>query len=183
MKLFLLIFLAIIFIPLPIKIDIFASTNNYYLKLYGFNILKKEKKEDINTKIPEINKTKKTSILKRLSTKNFIYLLKLLNKSKFKPTLRIKGYFSYSLGDAAKTAVFYGILHTFFPLLLFALNIIFKIKKFHLPIKPVYEDKFIAEFQITSIITLSFAQIIYISILLVKTIKFIKEVKLEREHI
>lgn len=186
MKLFLFIFF-IIFIPIPIKLSFFISRENYYLKLYRFYLLKKKK--NINTKTPEIKtpplrKTKKKpSLLKGLSPKTIMQLIRLFNSNKFKPVLKLKGYFSYSLGDAAKTAIFYGILSTCFPLLLFALNIIFRTKKFNLPITPVFEDKFIAKTEFTSIITLSLAQITYMGILLIKSISILKEVKLERGHI
>jgi len=186
MKLFLLILFVIIFIPIPIKLSFCISRENYYLKLYRFHLFKKGKDKNVTTQDPEIKnppkrKTeKKSSLLKGLSPKTVIQLIKLFNHNKFKPSLRLKGYFCYSLGDAARTAIFYGILSTYFPLLLFALNVIFNTKKFNFPIKPVFEDKFIAKTEITSIITLSLAQITYMSILLIKALTILKEVKLER---
>lgn len=189
MKVFLILSLAIIFIPIPIKISIYISTDNYYLKLYKFYIFKKKENKNINAtdsvmkKATKRKKKKKPSLLKEITFKKIIKLHKLFNNNKFKPTLRVKGYFSYSLGDAAKTAIFYGVLSTYFPLLFYVLNIIFKTKEFSLPISPIFEDKFIAKTEITSIITLSLAQIIYISVLLVKAINTLKEVKLERDHI
>ena len=189
MKLFLILSLVIIFIPIPIKISIYASTDDYYLKIYKFYILKRKKEKNIKTTNPVMKKAnkrkkkKKPSLLKEISPKKVIKLLKLFNNNKFKPRLKVKGYFCYSLGDAAKTAIFYGVLSTYFPLLFFALNIIFKTKKFSLPINPIYEDKFIVKTEITSIITLSLAQIICINILVIKAINILKEVKLERDHI
>lgn len=189
MKLFLLILFVIIFIPIPIKLSFFVSRENYYLKFYRFHIFKKEKDKNVNIQNPEIKKPpkrkikKKPPLIKGLSVKTVIQLIKLFNNNKFKPALSLNGYFYYSLGDAAKTAIFYGILSTYFPLLLFALNIIFRTKKFNLPITPVYEDKFIAKTEITSIITLSLAQITYMGILLIKGITILKEVKLERGNI
>lgn len=189
MKLFLFMFLAIIifFIPLPIKISIYISSENYYLKLYRFFILKKN--NNITASDPDMKKPykckrkKKPSLLKEISRKKLVKLFKLLNNNKFKPLLRINGYCSYSLGDAARTAIFYGVLYTYFPLLLFVLNIFFRTKELSLPIKPIYEDKFMAKTEITSIITLSLAQIIYISVLLIKSINILKEVRLERANI
>jgi len=189
MKFFLFIFLVTIFIPLPIKLSIYVSTKNYYVKIYRFYILKKDKLNNEKTKSSEIKKPykrnlkRKPSLFKGFSPKKIIKLINLLNKNKFKPVLRMKGYFAYSLGDAAKTAIFYGILSTYFPLLLFALNIVFKTKNLSLPIRPIYEDKIIAETEITSIITLSLVQIISMSVLLIKAIHILKEVKLERENI
>ncbi|PRR80878.1 DUF2953 domain-containing protein [Clostridium vincentii] len=189
MKLFLVILFFIIFVPIPIKLSFFISRENYYLKLYRFYISKKQKnKNRTNSNIeikkpPKIKTNEKPSLIKGLSVKTVIKIIKLFNNSKFKPTLRLNGYFSYSLGDAANTAIFYGVLSTYFPLLLFALNVIFKTKKFNLPINPVFKDEFIAETKITSIIMLSLAQITYMIILLIKTITILKEAKLERADI
>ena len=51
MKLFLLILLILI-IPIPIKISISYTKENYYIKIYKFNILKKQNlnNEEITTK-------------------------------------------------------------------------------------------------------------------------------------
>lgn len=185
--LFLVLLIFIVFIPIPIKLNFFISKENYYLKIYRFYLFKK--KESVNIKSPEIKtphlrkRKKKSSLIKGLSPKTIMQIIKLFNSNKFKPALKLKGYFSYSLGDAAKTAIFYGMLSTYFPLLLFALNIIFKTKKCNLPIKPVFEDNFMAKTEITSIISLSLVQITYMSILLIKSTTILKEANLERGNI
>ncbi|WP_313885891.1 hypothetical protein [Clostridium saccharoperbutylacetonicum] len=57
------------------------------------------------------------------------------------------------------------------PSLVFILSSIpFKIRKFNFKINPIFEDKFLLKFETSSIIFLSLANIIYITILLLKYI-------------
>ncbi|MBD7909990.1 DUF2953 domain-containing protein [Clostridium cibarium] len=189
MKLFLFIIFLILFVPIPIKIHILFSKENYYIKIYNLSLIKKEKKakKSSNKVKPEQkdnnaeNKTKnaKNTFLNGLSIDKVLTIIKEFKKSTFKPSLKIHGYFNYSIGDAAKTAILYGILSTYSPLLSWFFSIIFKIKKFGFNINPIFKDEIIAEIKLTSIITLSIAQIIYMGILFIKVILFIKEDELK----
>jgi hypothetical protein len=189
MKLFLFIIFLILFVPLPIKITLFFSKENYYIKLYNFSLLKKKDENKVdsnnvnteqkNNSTKNKNEHKKPKFLSNLSASGILKIIKEFKKSRFKPGLKLKGYLNYSIGDAAKTAISYGLLSTYLPLLSWVFSIIFKIKKFTLPINPIFKDEFIAEIKITSIITLSLAQIIYMVILFIKVILFINEDELE----
>ena len=157
MKLFLLILLILI-IPIPIKISISYTKENYYIKIYKFNILKK-------------NNFKKTSNKNRkLKISYVIEIIKALNKNHFKPKLNLKGDFQYSLNDAAKTAIFYGILQSISPYILEGFKILFKIKSFKLFIKPIFKDEFIRIFNGTCIIFVSIGKTIIMICLILKEI-------------
>ena len=174
MKLFLLIFLFLI-IPIPIKISISYKKEKYYIKIYKFNILKKQSlnKEIIRKKEKLYKKFDKN---RKFEKGYLIEILKALNKNHFKPKLKLKGDFQYSLNDAAKTAIFYGILQSIGPYILEGFKVFFKIKSFKLFIKPIFKDKFIGIFDITCIIFLSFGKTIIIICLIIKAV-LIKKIK------
>ncbi|WP_242982129.1 DUF2953 domain-containing protein [Clostridium sp. Maddingley MBC34-26] len=90
---------------------------------------------------------------------------------KFKPLLKLRLSLDYSLSDAARTALFYGILTQFPPIIYTLLKRYFKINKFKFNINPIFEDIFLLKIETTSIIFLSFANIIYITIIFFKLIK------------
>lgn len=171
MKLFLLLFILLMFIPIPIKFDISYSNKNYYIKIYNINISNK-----LNFKKSNNNKkekpSKKNSFSKKITPQ---ILLKAFNNNKFKPFLYLKGDFSYSFNDSAITAITYGLLSSLFPLLYKAINILFKICKFSLPIKPLFKNELLVNFKIKSIIFFSLAQIIYIFFLILKQIIYEEE--------
>lgn len=177
MKLFLLILLILI-IPIPIKISISYTKENYYIKIYKFNILKKHsfKKSSTKNKKKSYKKFKKN---RKLKISYVIEIIKALNKNHFKPKLKLKGDFQYSLNDAAKTAIFYGILQSISPYILEGFKIPFKIKSFKLFIKPIFKDEFIGNFDITCIIFLSFGKTIIIICLIIKAILNKKKLKIK----
>lgn len=162
MKLFLLIFLFLI-IPIPIKISISYKKEKYYIKIYNFNILKKQ---NLNKEKPH----KKIKKNRKFEKGYLIEITKALNKNHFKPKLKLKGDFQYSLNDASKTAIFYGILQSICPYILEGFKVFFKIKSFKLFIKPIFKDEFIGIFHITCIISLSFGKTIIIICLIIKTV-------------
>ena len=160
MKLFLLIFLFLI-IPIPIKISISYKKEKYYIKIYNFNILKKQ---NLNKEKPH----KKIKKNRKFEKGYLIEITKALNKNHFKPKLKLKGDFQYSLNDASKTAIFYGILQSICPYILEGFKVFFKIKSFKLFIKPIFKDEFIGIFHITCIISLSLGKTIIIICLKIK---------------
>lgn len=181
MKLFFifLVILLIIFLPIPIKINISYSGVNYYIKLYGFTITSPQKTKTTKRFFhkPESTLKNKSNKLKnfykKIDFKSLEYkaLISKLYNSKFKPLLKIDLYFDYSLNDAARTAIFYGVLCQTPPLIYLLLKIMFNIRKFNLKINPIFEDKFFLKIETSSIFFLSFANIIYIIIILFKFAK------------
>ena len=184
MKIFLIIILLILFLPIPIKFSIYYNKQNYYIRLYKFTILKKQEKQRVehNKKVADKKEVKK--LKKKKTSKNFFRrsfdpkkIIRALDRNKFKPTLRVEGSLSYSLNDASKTAISYGVISATMPLILRVIKILFKSKKFKFPITPQFKDEFLVIFDIKSIIFLSLAQIIYMLFLIAKGTSPIKEVK------
>ncbi len=173
MKLFyiFLVALLIFFIPIPIKFSIYYSTINYYIKLYGFNLISKNKKSAAYAKKfknPPLVKNEHrffSKVTKKISFKNVIFTL---HNLKYKPLIKINLSLEYSLDDAARTAIFYGIIYNTTSLTYVLLNYAFNIKKFNFKITPIFDDKFLLKIETSSIIFLSLANIIYIIINLLK---------------
>lgn len=168
-----LVILLILFIPIPIKINIYYSTVDYYVKLYNFTIISKAKlrrKKDTSRKVEHKIKKKRKFTSKLKKEIDFKAALSDLAKSnqKFKPPLKIKLSLEYSLNDAARTAIFYGLLFQVPPLVYILLKVPFNIRKFNYKIIPIFEDKFLLKIETSSIIFLSFANIIYMIIILLK---------------
>ncbi len=181
MKLFIiiLVILIIFLIPVPIKFSIYYSTVDYYLKLYKLTIISKKRirhREKHSDKSVTLMKRKSKFFLQLYKNIDFRSLISYLYNSKFKPLLKIKFSLDYSLNDAARTALFYGLLCQVPSLIYAIINVPFKIYKFDFKVNPVFEDKFLLKFEISSIIFLSFANIIYIIIILFKFNNKAKEV-------
>ena len=80
-------------------------------------------------------------------------------------------FIDYSLNDAARTAIFYGTLCQTPPIIYVLLNILFKLGKYNFKINPIFEDRLFLKIETSSIFFLSFANIIYIIIILFRFIK------------
>lgn len=172
MKLFFLflVILLVIFIPIPIVFNIYYSGINYYIKLYGITIIsqkKLQKKKNLSHKSKAKSKNK-TINFNYLEYKDIILKLYL---SKFKPILKIGLFIDYSLNDAAKTAIFYGVLSQTPPIIYLILSILFKLNKFNFKVNPIFEDKFSLKIKTSSIIFLSIGNIIYIILILSKFVR------------
>lgn len=178
-----IILLLLILIPIPIKISMFYSNNNYYIKVYNFNIISSKKSKKINKYVNrKLNKLIDRTLINdidfnfyKLFFKKLIFNLK---RNRHKPKIKFNGKLSYSLFDSFNTAVFYGILSTFFSFIYCGINIPFKIKKSKLNIKPVFKDTFSINFYCKSIIFLSLGKVIYMLLIFLKTYLQVKEVAL-----
>jgi hypothetical protein len=157
--------LLIFFIPIPIKFSIYYSTIDYYVKLYGFTVVsKKEIHHKLKAKIKKEDNLF-FKLYKHIERKS---LISTINNLKFKPSLKMKLYLDYSLNDAARTAIFYGVLSQLPPLIYMLIKIPFNISKFDFKIRPIFKDIFLLKIETSSIIFVSFANIIYIIIILFK---------------
>lgn len=183
-----LVLLFIVFFPIRIKIIGKYSKDDYYLKLYNFTLISKEK--NIFTKL--INKyktksapseevtTKKTRGRKlRTNKKKYSFSVsKILNNlytNKFKVSFSLIGDFNYDLEDAAKTAISYGALNSLLPYLLLLFKSFFKVKKFNLNIIPLFKSENLINTEITCIISFNLAKIIYMLFLVLKSREKIEE--------
>ncbi|WP_300258727.1 DUF2953 domain-containing protein [Clostridium sp.] len=173
----LLILLVLLFFPINLKFKLLISEKDLKINFYKFEILSlnkileahKEKEEiskEINTET-KINKSskKKRTFLKPPSKLTIMKLIKLLNKSKFKPYLKVVLNLNYSTEDAALTALLYGFTHQVLSLSYLCLNYFFKLKEFSGSIRPKFNNENYLLFEIEGIITINFAQIIYIGFL------------------
>ena len=195
MKTFLIIIffiLVLLFIPIPFKLRFYFSQDNIYIKFYNFTIFKKSfnevltksNNEEIKDKATKINrKTRRKYKVTPLSTKGKITFISLMNKNKFKPKLYLKGFFNYSLEDAAFTAISFGMINTYAPILTWALSIVFNIKKLNIPINPTFKNCFFFHSEINCIFTISIAKTIFIAVLLINNYIKVKGDELERERI
>ncbi|MBM7835905.1 DUF2953 domain-containing protein [Clostridium sardiniense] len=189
----LILLLSIIFIifliPLPIKVSIFYSNKDYYIKLYKYEIISKgnrDKTHKFMKNMYSFANTCRTSKFKEkfsniIFSKNFFKIIVFkLKKNKYKPKIKFNGYLNYSLGDSSDTALFYGVISSFAPFLYRFLCLFFKVKKSNLSIEPIFKDSKFINLNYKSIIFISLGQIIYICIIFIKSILKSKEVSLLR---
>lgn len=184
------IILFLLFVPLPLKLTVYFSKEEYFIKFYKLNLLSKndglikkilnKKKKDnkkenrnINNKSNETDeddsKNKETTTNKKFD-KHFIKdVYKTIKKNKFKPSIKYDGKVTYSLNDSANTALFYGLLSNINPFMYYLFSIVFKVKKFKNKFNPVFKDEIIYELSISCIITFNLAQIIHIGLLILKS--------------
>lgn len=183
--LFFLLFLILIliFYPFKLKIKIIKSEEDLKIFLYKFEvlslckILKSHKNKNEDSKKEKKNRKKENTFKNKIflfkSPKdiNVKKLIKLLNLNRFKPTLNISLELTYSTEDAALTALLYGFLHQILSIVYLIFNSFFKFKNFHKDISPKFNDVNYLFFEIKGIITISFAQIIYIGFLYLLSLK------------
>lgn len=174
MKLLLTLFIIFMFFPIPLKFYIYYYNNNYYIKLYDFilfdnAVLKKKKdKTDQKKNNPPIKSKIKSKLSEIITYSNIMEIINKFINLKFKPILNFNSKLEYSLNDAAKTALSYGILSTLPSLIYFFIKILFKPKKYNFDILPKFDNAILLKFEIKSIIFISFANIIYMMFVLLK---------------
>ncbi|WP_175412928.1 DUF2953 domain-containing protein [Clostridium sp. AWRP] len=150
---FILILFVLVFIPIPLKIRINCSNKTFSLKIYNLNVIDKINLKDNN---PSLKGKKKSSSL----INNFKINLKSLKNLKFKPHIKIKVKLVYGLDDAAYTAITYGLIPTLITFIFALIKNIFVVKKKEIHVKPVF-NSFYFNLEISSIIYISLAKIIY----------------------
>lgn len=192
--LILILIILLIFIRVPLKVTIHIDKNDYYLKFFNFIILspnkgignklikkyfKKKADKDNESSLsddeetsPNTPKNKKPKRRKLSITK----LYKNITYNRFKPRFKLNGNVNYGLDDAAITAISYGIISNIIPLLIIILSKPFNLKDFNLNINPHFTGDKIFNFTITSILYVSFANIIYMLYLTVISFTKIEEV-------
>lgn len=180
------VLVLIFFIPIPLKFHLHYSKDRYYVKFYNINIISKddgilrkflnrkdkniEKTKSNKKKIKNdnnINSTKKKSERKLLIKKLYTNL----KNNRFKPSIKFCSNTVYSLDDASKTALCFGLFNNINPILLYIFSILFKVKLLKNDFKPIFKDKILFELTISSIITFNLAQIIYIFFIIYKSIR------------
>lgn len=161
----LLITLIFLFLPFPVLITIICKTNALFVYIFGIKLYpRKKNKKNIS---PQKYKKKKS---KKISFEDYTEIWHKINTNPFKPSLYFEFNMIYGLDDAAKTAILYGTLSSLPPFLYKLLCSFFHTKKFKIDLKPIFE-KSILDFKIKSIIWINFAKIIYMSLLVIFTLK------------
>ena len=178
--LILLIILLIIIFPIPLKIKIEYSNEDFTLKLFRFiifsskNSIKNKYLKSFLNKLPtKIKKNKESKSHKNNRNKKRISFKKLyynINSNKFKPLIKVKGFLTYGLDDAAYCALLYGLLCNLPNIVYFSLDKIFKVKGLIFDINPKFNTVTLS-FGITSIFYFNIANIIYIFYLVLKSME------------
>jgi hypothetical protein len=129
---------------------------------------KKKEKTDQKKNNPPIKSKIKSKLSEIITYSNIMEITNKFINLKFKPILNFNSKLEYSLNDAAKTALSYGILSTLPSLIYFFIKILFKPKKYNFDILPKFDNAILLKFEIKSIIFISFANIIYMMFVLLK---------------
>lgn len=169
-----LFFLILLIIPLPIKFGFKYEKLCITLYIYKFKI-------NINKVFNFFNKKKKKKPCEekekgksQLDFQSVLALINYVDQIRFKPTLRFKFYCSFGLIDASKTAITYGYVNSFSPVLYKFLTIPFKIKKYTFHIEPDFDETML-ETNMSSIIFVNIIKIIYMSVLILNKYKKIQK--------
>ncbi|WP_366516766.1 DUF2953 domain-containing protein [uncultured Clostridium sp.] len=168
-----LILLCIIFIPIPFKFHISFINSKLHIKLYKFNIYPKPGNKEKGSKVKSIKKRKKKSSFIKKEDFSIPLIKKVfldLNSRRFKPSFTLLGYTNYSLGDSKKTALSFGIIHSFCPFIFNAIRILFVSKNNNFKIIPVFKDTIFFETDIKCIMKVSLGQLIYIGFIFIKNV-------------
>jgi hypothetical protein len=164
----------LLLLPIPIKITFSYIDNKAELYLYRFKINAKK----IISKV-EHKKKKKPSPPKKERNMGFKEILFILNKIdciKFKPRLKICLNLDFGLSDAFYTSLVFGYIHAVLPYIHKLLSIPFSLTIDNSKITPNF-SKFSVTIKLKSIIFINIAQIIYMAIVVIKSLKYIKKKK------
>lgn len=169
---FLIILFALILlslIPIPVKTRFYYEDNDYILYIYSYRIKlnkpkEKEEEKECEEEEEKLPKEARKNIFSQETLSSVKRFLDKLACSKFKIRLKFSLDMCYGFGDAAFTAVSFGILNAFIPLLYQTLNVIFKVKKFNYNIEPDMQNTAI-NVQVNSIFFVSLANVIYMLIM------------------
>lgn len=171
---FILIFIFILFIPIPIKFNIIYKEFIIYLKIYNksiFNFDLRNISSYINIKNAYKENNKRIFFLKKYFKNkeiNFKKLFKNLTSNKFKSFISVKTNIDFGISDAAICAIVYGFLWNLIMIIKVPLSLIFNTKDISLSINPRFNTNYLL-FSINSIFYISLANIIYMIFLLLKS--------------
>lgn len=134
-------------------------------------LLKVKNLKSKKTENEEKGKEKRVHLLKHFNIKK-VNLINNFIDNKYKPKLIIYNEISYSLCDAAITAITYGLLSTVFYSLFAVINLFFNLKINSNKITPAFEDKIAINFFNKSIIKVNLVQIIIMIVIIIKNTRF-----------
>jgi hypothetical protein len=165
------IIIILIFIPIPVKVsaEYVYGVKPLMVKIYGFSINVKKKMI--------YNKEEMRKVNRILTLPDIRRIFDTFENNKFKPAISISYNLNYGLDDAAYTAISYGVLYSVYPLLQQIIGCFFNVKNTKLSVQPIFDQK-LFNFNMNSIILVSFAQVIHIGFYLFK-LRSIKKIAKE----
>lgn len=175
----LLIIMLIILTPIPIKFSVFYENKVLNVKLYNFSIISKSTNTtDRNLESKFINILNKKQNKKfNLNYKRFLKNFSLnLTKYNLKLPIKLLGNLNYSLGDAYRTAIMYGGLSSILAFLYRYMSSIFNFSNSNFSINPSFKDYSFVTVNFKCILYVSFGKIIYMMILILKSLINSREV-------
>lgn len=178
-------FLMLIIILFPIPIKITLKYSNKFLEIFIY-----KKKINIHKSLKSSKKIKSTQSNKTNTNPVKIYLKSLIKinindiklifykiKSlKFKPILILNTKLEYGLDDAALVAILFGYIHSAHSFLYMILINFFKVKKINFNVIPHFEENDLY-MEISSIIYINLAKIIYMTLKILTCLINIKHSK------
>ncbi|MEG0772883.1 DUF2953 domain-containing protein [Clostridium sp.] len=177
MKIFLIVLTItslILLLPIPLKITLSYSGKKAHIKIYNkeINITKRVKKKIKKTTVKVTDKIEEDVIHKDFfNPHNIKKILKILKRNKFKFNYKSNISITYSLEDAAHTAIMYGFLNQLLSYLHGFLAMFLNVKDYKYNINPQY-NKYYLNFEITSIVFVNLGKLIYICIIILHALKF-----------
>jgi len=177
MKLFyiILFFLVFLFIKFPIKIRVLFANNEFKLYLYKILLFSNVSKSFISKRTEKkIKKNAKKTIKKRkLVVKN---LIEKLAKIKYKINIKIDLKCDMGIGDAAYTAILYGISNILTSFIYIFTSKLFKIKKYNIDFIPNF-NKTTLIIDLKCIINVNIVNIITVLFVTLSSFEKVKEIK------
>jgi len=170
-----LFMLTIILFPIHLKI-----TLKYTNKILGIYIYKKKLK--VNKPLKSSSKDKleskpKKTFFKPLSLSDLNLIIHKFKNLRFKPGLILNTKLEYGLDDAALVAILFGLIHSAYSLLYLTLINFVKVKNMGLKVTPHFKENNL-NIEISSIIYINLAKIIYMSFIILPSFMNIKNKKL-----
>ena len=177
MKIFLLILLVIIlilFCPIPLKIKLNYINKKLEIYIYKKKLIldklnqnKKSNKEKLEHNSTSKSEKVSKKLFSNIDVKSFI---KNIINNRFKINLRFNCNLNYSFPDAAFTAIAFGYSHQLFVLIYGLLKLFFNVNDFKYDVNYEFNKNYI-NVEIEGIFFISFAKIIYICYLAIKSTK------------
>lgn len=163
-----LVVLVLLFVPIPIVLRLGYMDGQLSVRLWGMKIKSfspGKRAESLKKK----REGQKKCTHKSKAKFPFVPVIKRIIGSKFKPWLRISLHIEYGLSDAANTAITFGILHSFYPLLDALLSLFLRVKKFKVDTFPNFDEQLV-RLDVRSMFFINFANIIYMMFLIIPTL-------------
>ena len=170
-----LILILILFIPIPLKLKVNYIHKKIQIFFYNKEIKFKNPKDKQKDE-PKKEKRKAKKKIKIHIIKDFISFL---DKSSVKLNINLKIYIDIGIEDAANLAILYGVLNSLNYPIYRLISIVFNMSNFKFNINPCF-NKRIFSFKSESIIYVTLAKLIYITLSIIKFYYFHKK-DFERE--